>query len=128
LWIRVALKYPVAFLNKPLAYYDQDVSVTDKAVVKDRIYTPETIYIFNLDYLEEEEHSNRDLKQLLDLLRVYTLERYRLQGAYPDLVQKEIAKVDFSRQKKWYWFLYHLPVQVVKFLYAVMKILIRILK
>jgi glycosyltransferase involved in cell wall biosynthesis len=128
LWIRVALKYPVAFLNTPLAYYDQDVAVADKAVVKDRIYTPESIYIFNLDYLWEEEQRNKDLKQLLDLLRVYTFERYRLQRAYPGLVRKEIAKVNFSQQKKWYWFLYHLPVPLVQFLYAVRKILIRMLK
>jgi glycosyltransferase involved in cell wall biosynthesis len=32
LWARVAIKYPVAFLNKPLAYYNQDVILDTRAV------------------------------------------------------------------------------------------------
>ena len=32
LWVRIALKYPVAFLNKPLAYYNQDVDVKTRVL------------------------------------------------------------------------------------------------
>ena len=126
LWVRIALKYPVAFVNKYLAFYNQDVLNEHKAVVKQKIYEPDSIYIFNLDYLYEEEKKNSDLKLLLDLLRVYTFERYRLQNAYIDLVNTEIAKVDFSKQKKWYWVLYHFPVWSIKLFYIIRTILKKI--
>lgn len=128
LWIRIALKYPVAFLNKRLAYYNQDVSTEYRAVVKQRIYSPDSIYIFNLDYLSDAENRNADLKYLLDLLRVYTLERYRLQGAYKDLVRKEIVKVDFRSQKKWFWILYHFPVWTIKLYYLMGKNVKKVLR
>lgn len=128
LWARIALKYSVAFLNKPLAYYNQDVEVAHKAVVGQRIYKPEEIYIFHLDDLAEEEKVNPDLKQLLDLLRVYTLERYRLQHAYPDLVKKEINKVNFAHQRQWFWFVYHCPVILLRMYYCCKHILRTILK
>lgn len=128
LWIHVALKYPVAFLNQTLAYYNQDVEVAHKAVVGQRIYKPEEIYIFHLDDLAEEEKVNPDLKQLLDLLRVYTLERYRLQQAYPDLVKKEINKVNFAHQRQWFWFVYHCPVTLLRMCYRCKHILRTILK
>ena len=121
LWIRGALKYPVAFLNKTLAYYDQDVAVSGKAVLKERIYKPESIYIFNLDFLKDEEQHNKDLKKLLDLLRVYTLQRYRLNYEYPELVKSEIAKVDFSHQELSFWFIYHLPIRLVNRYYNLRK-------
>lgn len=123
LWIRVALRYPVAFLNKPLAYYDQDVSVVDKAVVKQKIYSPESIYLFNLSYLDDEERKNPDLKKLLDLLRVYTLERYYLQGEYPELVKRELSKVDFSGQARYFWYFYHLPAWVIRSVFRVYRLL-----
>ena len=129
LWVRIAMKYSVVLLNKPLAYYNQDVTISDKAVVKGKIYSPETIYIFNLDYVWDQEQRNPDLKKLLDLLRVYTLERYRLQRAYPELVKKEIAKVDFSRQKISFWLVYHLPVGFINAGYFLRRLIAkRILK
>ncbi len=96
LWVRIALKHPVAFLNKPLAYYNQDVEQQSRGVIHDKIYEPEIHFIFNLDYLSEYENQNAGLKLLLDKLRVYTLFRYRLQGAYKKEYNREIAKVNFS--------------------------------
>ena len=98
LWLRIALNHPVALLNKPLAYYNQDVEQAQRAVVFNKLYKPENHFIFNLEYLSSEERTNPDLKALLDMLRVYTLERYRLQNAYPKEYKREIDKVDFSRQ------------------------------
>lgn len=122
LWIRIALKYPVAFLNKPLATYLQDITVGSKAVVEDRIYNPETIYIFNLDYLWDEEHKNADLKRLLDILRVYTLLRYRLKGVYSVQVKKEIDKVDFSKMPVKVKLNYFTPVSILKFVVYLKKL------
>lgn len=98
LWIRVALKYPVAFLNIPLSYYNQDVDQAQRAVVFNKLYPPLQHFIFNLEFLDQEEFKNQDLKNLLDMLRVYTLERYWLQNAFLTEYKHEIEKVDFSRQ------------------------------
>jgi glycosyltransferase involved in cell wall biosynthesis len=114
LWIRVALKYPVAFLNKPMAYYNQDVEVADRGVVFNKLYKPATHFIFNLDYLSEQEKTNPDLHKLLDLLRVYTLIRYRLQKTYTIEVKKEIDKVDFSKQPISIRLQYTLPVSFIR--------------
>lgn len=128
LWIRVALKYPVAFLNKSLAYYNQDVEDISRGVVQNKIYIPETHFVFNLDYLSEYESANPDLKKLLDLLRVYTLERYRLQQAYPDFYKKEIDKVDFNHQPLSVRVSYFLPIPVLLVWSEFKKILGKIYK
>lgn len=113
LWVRVALKYPVAFLNKPLATYNQDVDEKERGVVAMKLYRPETHFIFNLDYLHDEESINRDLHDLLDSLRVYTLLRYRLQGSYLLEYKKEIKKVDKKNQPFSVYLNYKLPVFVL---------------
>ena len=51
LWIRIALRHPVVLLNKPLAYYNQDVEVASRGVVQDKIYEKSSFITFNLQYL-----------------------------------------------------------------------------
>ncbi|OIP81662.1 MAG: hypothetical protein AUK44_09620 [Porphyromonadaceae bacterium CG2_30_38_12] len=128
LWIRIALKYPVALLNKPLSNYNQDVDLDSRGVVFEKIYAPSTHFIFNLDYLESEELKNKELKKLLDLLRLYTLIRYRLSETETEIVNKQIKKVDFSLQKKSFWFIYHAPIWAVKMYYNFEKLLSNIKK
>jgi glycosyltransferase involved in cell wall biosynthesis len=128
LWIRVAKKYPVAFMNIPLANYNQDVEEVFRGVVQNKIYIPETHFIFNLDYLSEYELNNSDLKKLLDLLRVYTLERYRLKQVYIPLVKTEIAKVDFSQQSLRVKLFYFLPVPILLVWYDLKKNIRKIYK
>ncbi|HJV77459.1 MAG TPA: hypothetical protein VJ602_03685, partial [Paludibacter sp.] len=118
----------VAFLNKSLAYYNQDVEDISRGVVQNKIYIPETHFVFNLDYLSEYESANPDLKKLLDLLRVYTLERYRLQQAYPDFYKKEIDKVDFNHQPLSVRVFYFLPIPVLLVWSEFKKILGKIYK
>ena len=50
LWIRVATKYPVAFLNIPLANYNQDVELVNRAI-GEKLYQPEEHMLFT-DYGE----------------------------------------------------------------------------
>lgn len=128
LWIRIALKYPVAFLNKPLAYYNQDVEQQGRGVVHDKIYAPDIHFIFNLDYLTEFEHKNEDLKLLLDKLRVYTLFRYRMQNAYKRDYKKEISKVNFSNLNISERMKYTLPISYYKFNFALRRFLKQILR
>lgn len=108
LWIRIALKYKVVFLNKPLAYYNQDIEQTNRGVVS-KGYAPDTFMTFHFDQFEKIEKENYELKVLLDRLRVYSLLRFRLTNSYRERVKHEIAKVDFSNVDKWFWFCYKLP-------------------
>jgi glycosyltransferase involved in cell wall biosynthesis len=98
LWIRVALKYPVAFLNKPLANYNQDVELKTRSV--GNLHHPENHILWNLDYLSEYELSDPGLKQLLDNLRVYGLFPYFLNRKYRLLARQELDKVDWKNRYK----------------------------
>lgn len=96
LWIHVALKYKVAFLNKPLSYYNQDVDVANRGV--GQLRRPEEHMLWNLDFLASEEVSNPDYKQLVDNLRTYGLYPYYLSKEYHDAAKKELGKVDWQGQ------------------------------
>ena len=120
LWIRIALKYKVAFLNKPLAYYNQDVDAINRGVHEMR-YDPDSFMTFHFDQFVEEERTNADLKVLLDKIRVYTLLRFRMVNAYPDRVKEEISKVDFSHVEKKYWYYYHMPYGLMKKYWSLQK-------
>ena len=112
LWIKIALKYKVAFLNKPLAFYNQDVEAVNRGVVR-KGYDPDTFMTFHFDQFEEEEKKNPDLKVLLDRLRVYSLLRFRFANSHRDRVNQEIKKVDFSHVDRKYWYLYKLPFPII---------------
>lgn len=113
LWIRVSLKHKVVLLNKPLSNYNQDVDVTYRGTHK-KVYDPDSFSTFHFDQFAAEERSNRDLKVLLDKLRVYSLMTFRRDNKYPERVMKEISKVDFSNVEPIYKFYYKAPYWMVK--------------
>ena len=115
LWIRIALKHPVALLNKPLANYFQDVPVKNRATRKLR--DPKTHMLWNLDYLEEEEANNPDLKKLMDNLRGSGLFRFYLSHQYHEDAKAQLAKIDWRNVSKQTYHIYHssLFVQRVRF-------------
>ena len=113
LWIRVALRHKVVLLNKPLSNYNQDVDVTYRGTHK-KVYDPDTFSTFYFDQFAAEERSNRDLKVLLDKLRVYSLMTFRRDNKYPERVMKELSKVDFSNVEPIYKFYYKTPYWMVK--------------
>ena len=76
LWLRVALEYPVALLNKPLAYYNQDVDLTNRAI-GEKLYEPERHMLFS-DY--GSLNTNADFRILYEVLAVYGLLKYYLAG------------------------------------------------
>lgn len=128
LWIRIALKHKVILVNKPLAYYNQDVDINNRGVAVHKIYSPENHYIFNLDYLYDNEKNNHRLKILLDKLRVYILLKYRIQRAFPKEYNAEIKKVDFSVQPLGVRLQYYLPVWFLKQYYGLKFIVWNIVK
>lgn len=113
LWLRIALKHKVVLLNKPLSNYNQDVDVAYRGTHNKR-YDPDTFCTFHFDRFAEEEKENRDLKTLLDRLRVYSLMNFRQYNLYPERVENEIEKVDFKNVDSIYMFYYKAPYWMVK--------------
>ncbi|MGC9151231.1 MAG: glycosyltransferase family 2 protein [Microbacter sp.] len=120
LWIRLALHHQVAFLNKPLAYYNHDVDGLSRGV-RSTLYLPEEHYIFNLGYLESFERHNEPLKILLDALRVYVLMPYYLNKLTRDAALIELAKVDWSRQPLRERIRYRSPIGLLQLQQRVMQ-------
>lgn len=108
LWIRIALKYKVVFLNRPLAYYNQDVESNQRGV--GRLHKPEGHMLWNLMDLEPVERSNEDYKQLIDNLRTYILLPYYLSADYHEQARRELEKVDWKKQPEKVRRLFSLPL------------------
>lgn len=98
LWIRIALKYKVAFLNKPLSNYNQDVEGANRGV--GRLHKPKEHMLWNVEFLSKEEKINSDYKQMIDNLRTYELWQYYLSKLYHVAAKRELQKVDWQRQPK----------------------------
>lgn len=120
LWIRIALKYKVAFLNKPLAYYNQDVDVHNRGV--GRLYQPEEHMLWNLTDLEPMEQTNSDYKQLVDNLRTYGLYPYFLSRDFHKTAVIELEKVDWERQTKKIRKQYQRPLSFQRLLFATRRL------
>jgi len=121
LWVRVALHHQVAFLNKPLAYYNHDVDRVSRGV-STKLYLPEEHYIFNLGYLESYERINEPLKNLLDALRVYVLLPYYLNLSTRDAALHELAKVDWAHQPLKERIRYRSPIGLLQIQQRVMQL------
>ena len=120
LWIHIALRYKVAFLNKALACYNQDVNRAQRGVGK--LYPPKNHMLWNLMDLEPLERSNQDYKQLIDNLRTYGLMPYYLTKKYHEAAKCELDKVDWSRQPAKTIREYKRPVGLLQLKYKLMKI------
>lgn len=112
LWIKIALKHKVAFLNKALAYYNQDSNPKWRGV--GHLTAPEFHMLWNLQFLEEEEKSNPDYKLLVDNLRAYSLLPYYLSNNYRDAAREELSKIDWNQQPDKKRILYNTPILLLK--------------
>jgi len=108
LWSKIAHQYKVAFLDKSLAYYNNDVPVTLRATR--RLHEPQYNMLFHIDDLVTDE----DWRQLIDMLRVDSLFAYYLDGKYHSLAKQELAKVDWTRQPKAICRKYKTPILISK--------------
>ncbi len=124
LWLRIALTNKVVFIDKPLAYYNQNIDVHNRAVGK--LHKPETNEVFNYDYFAKYEANNADLKLLLDKKRVSGLFQYYLLEQYCELAKRELAKVAWSNLPKSALKIYKTPIWQLKLHYRFMKFASRI--
>lgn len=92
LWVRIAMKHSVAFLNKPLAYYNQDVDVKNRAVGM-KFYKPEEHMLF-MDYGRMMQNS--DFRYLYEKLAVYGLLKYYLADKNKLEVTKILQTIDWK--------------------------------
>lgn len=120
LWVRIALKHKVVFLNKPLSNYNQDVDVTYRGT--HHLRDPKEHMLWNLEYLESEEKTNSDYKQLIDNLRTYGLMPYLLTTQYRSAARKELNKVDWNLQSKATRRLYKRPIAYLKLRMKIQKL------
>ena len=138
LWSKIALRYPVAFLNEPLAYYNNTLPPNYRATY--HLHKPEVHMLFRLELAFGDEGMRRlgerreakgtenreakipasnllpltsnlksDWKSLLDMLRLLGLHSYWLSDEYHEMAQREIDKVDMSLQYEFLVKLYRQP-------------------
>ncbi len=112
LWIHVALKYKVAFLNKSLSNYNQDVDAANRGV--GRLYKPEEHMLWNLTDLEPLERIDEDYKHLIDRLRANSLLKYYVSSEYHAAAKQELVKIDWHDKGLRNVFLYRMPRFLVK--------------
>lgn len=120
LWIHIALQYKVAFLNKPLAFYNQDVETVDRGT--GHLHEPCEHMLWNLTDLEPEEQCNGAYKALVDALRVDALMPYYLSKKYRQAAMSELNKVDWSLQPERIKREYKRPIGLLKLKNLLLKI------
>ena len=92
LWIRIALKYRVVFLNHPLAFYNQDVEASHRAIGS--LPPPDTQFAFCTDFLKDDMKKNVDLKNLVEIIQIVCLHNYYLSKTYHKQAKETLADID----------------------------------
>lgn len=111
LWAKTALHYNVAYCEKPLAYYNNDIPASMRATRN--LHKPEHHMLFNMQDIEKSAISSQYSeiwKALLDKLRVSGLMDYWLSDEYHDAAAEELKKVDWSKQSKSAQRQYKMPI------------------
>lgn len=104
LWAKTALHYKIAFCEKALAYYNNDVPASLRATRN--LHAPQYHKIFHLEEIEaivdsgESKVDREEWKALLDKHRVEELMDYWMSEEYHDAAAAELAKIDWSKQSK----------------------------
>ena len=110
LWIRVATKYPVVFLNRPLANYHQDVDLSNRAI-GERLYKLQEHMLFT-DY--DELKNNPDFVYLFERLALYGLLPYYLKGRNKKEIKAILSQIHWGRHELKHRLYYRLlPRQLV---------------
>ena len=119
LWVRIAMKNNVVLLNKPLAYYNQDVDLNFRAVSAGKFYKPEEHMLFTDygDWMEDE-----DFRYLFERLALYGLLRYYLSGKNQNEVNRIINGIDLRKHERKYRLYYKiLPRKLVNFYFIFLE-------
>ena len=98
LWIRIALKHKVILVNKPLAYYNQDVDVNNRAIGS-RFYKPEEHMLFSNygDFMH-----NEGFRFLFERLALYGLLSYYLNDVNKLEVYQILSEINWDKHESKY--------------------------
>jgi len=119
LWIRVAMKYPVALLNKPLAYYNQVVDIDNRAI-GEKIYKPEENMLFT-DY--GKWMNDPDFRQMYEVLALYGLMKYYTADEYKKDINKILNTIQWDNHPRKYKIYYKLlSPALVKWWFSLLKL------
>ena len=118
------MQYKVAFLNEPLAWYNNDVPATLRATRN--LHVPEHNMLFNLGRLGDEamrrEAKGDDWQMLIDKLRVNSLLEYWISKEYHHRAADELKKVDWTKQPANVKRMYKTPIWMLKAKSWIMKV------
>lgn len=121
LWVRVAEKYPVALLNKPLAFYNQDVDVNSRAVGI-KLYEPHEHMLFTS--YSENLLLNPDFVFLFERLALYGLLPYYLNGKNQHETKQILTSIHWEWHEAKYKFYYRImPVCTLRLWFGLISIL-----
>jgi hypothetical protein len=119
LWARIAANHKVAFINKQLSNYNQDVDIANRAV-DEKHYLPHEHFLF-ADY--SMLRNNTDFNALYEVLAVYSLLPYYLAKKNKSEVDKILAKIHWENHAFKYRLYYRiLPRIVVNYWYKALKL------
>lgn len=118
LWIRICSKYPVVLLRKPLAYYNQDVDPTTRAVGI-KLYEPHEHMIFS-DYTNFK--SDPDFLYLYEKMALYDLLPYYLKNKNKEEFTRILTNIHWKRHTVKYRLLYYtIPKFITRFYYVLIN-------
>ncbi|MCQ2344351.1 MAG: glycosyltransferase family 2 protein [Paludibacteraceae bacterium] len=116
LWSKIAHHYKIAFLDKALSYYNNDIQPSLRATRN--LHSPYNNMLWHVDDLI----TDNDWRLLIDKLRVNGLLEYWLSKEYHNIAKIELDKVDWSKQQKCIIKLYNSPIWFLKAKGYVMKL------
>lgn len=120
LWIRLALKGPVALVNTPLSNYFQDIPVSQRATRK--LHPPQQHMLWNLNKYSDYEKTNKDVKKLFDRLRASGLFGYYLSHKYHSEAMEQLKKIDWNNVPSSTYRLYHSSITIQRIIYKARRI------
>ena len=96
LWVSIALRFKVVYLNKCLSFYNQDVDSSTRLTKK--LHPPESNYVFYFDEFKKAESKDYNLKILLDHIRLKNYLKYLSSGKYFSEAKKLSNCIDIKAQ------------------------------
>lgn len=118
LWIRIVLKHKAILDNKPLAYYNQDVDVNNRAIGS-RFYKPEEHMLFSNygDFMH-----NEGFRFLFERLALYGLLSYYLNDVNKLEVYQILSEINWNKHEHKYLLYYKkFPRWAVKVWFKIIK-------
>ena len=125
LWVRIADNYKVAFLNKQLSNYNQDVDIVNRAVDEKLYLSHEHMLFADYSFIRNKTDFNR----LFEVLAVYGLMPYYLAKKNKAEVGKILKNIHWKNHAFKYRLFYRILARiVVKWWYSALKLGLRLKK